>query len=149
MLLSPGVRIVFDAAVLIVCDGITFHDPFDRTLTVDDILIGFGRDVRYGDEGVILNRLLSPFVKFPKSLANDLVFWLLSRFILRLGLSLFPARMSENARSCYGGCNDPAGRGIFYLSPHGHFNEVNTVLIHQMRIRECIFFTLVLTSSHT
>src|SRR4051812_10475423 len=46
MLSCPIVGVVDDAAVLVLGDLIPLHDPFDRGLAVDDVLVGFERYIR-------------------------------------------------------------------------------------------------------
>ena len=61
MLISPGVRIVLNTTGLISSDCIAFHNPFNGTLAVHNILIGFGRNARESDRGIVMNPALIPF----------------------------------------------------------------------------------------
>ena len=53
VLAGPVVGIVIDERLLVLRDGVTLHNPFDGRFAVDDILVGFLRDVLDGDVAVV------------------------------------------------------------------------------------------------
>ena len=53
VLTGPIIGIILDERLLVLGDGVTLHDPFDGRFAVDDILVGFLRDVLDGDVAVI------------------------------------------------------------------------------------------------
>jgi len=53
MFAGPVVGIVLDERLLVLGDGVTLHNPFNGRFSVDDILVGFLRDVLDGDVAVV------------------------------------------------------------------------------------------------
>lgn len=49
------VGVVGDVAVFVGGDGLAFHDPFDGGFAVDDVVVGFERDVAEGDVGIVVD----------------------------------------------------------------------------------------------
>ena len=55
---SVVIGIALNAAGLVCCDLIFLHDPFNRGLTIDDVLIRPFRDVGNGNPVIVLDRVL-------------------------------------------------------------------------------------------